>query len=311
MSGSAPAPGALVGHERVRAELATVRSQAIALVGPAGVGRRQVARWYAALLNCERSEVAPCGACASCALGPEEHPDYREIAPADTTTTGRAKRVREFRIDQLVERPRSPEEPLSRWLSHRPRFRWRVGVIDDAELLNAAAANAFLKTLEEPPSWAKIVLIAPSLDAMLPTIASRCTPLRCAPVDVAGFASAGPHPALATGRIGPLVRREREPERHTEIAAAVDGFLTGLEGSLWEALEGARALESVWSDVDADDATDLLRFGLRERWPHLLPALEEQVERCELAFERYASTTLATRVLALALRRRIGAGPTS
>lgn len=311
MNADPPPSLELVGHERVREELATVRAQAIALVGPAGVGRRQVARWYAALLNCERSDLAPCGTCPSCAFDPDEHPDFREIAPADTTTTGRAKRVREFRVDQLVERPGSPEEPLSRWLSHRPRFRWRVGVIDDADLLNAAAANAFLKTLEEPPSWAKIVLIAPSLDAMLPTIASRCTPLRCAPVDVAGFADAGPHPGLATGRIGPLVRRERDPERHAEIAAAVDGFLSGVQGSLWDALEGARELERVWSDVDADDVTDLLRFGLRERWPHLLPALEHEVERCELAFERYASTTLATRVLVLALRRRLGVATTS
>ena len=301
----------LIGHERVRAALAQIRAQAVALVGPAGVGRRPVARWYAMLLNCERSDVAPCGACASCATSVDEHPDYREIAPADTTTTGRAKRVREFRVDQLVERPGSQVEPLSRWLSHRPRFRWRVGVIDDADLLNAAAANAFLKILEEPPSWAKIVLIAPSLDAMLPTIASRCTPLRCAPVDVASFAEEGPHPALATGRIGPLVRREREPERHAEIAAVVDGFLEGVGGSLWDALEAAKELERVWSDVDAADVTDLLRFGLRERWPRLLPVLERDVARCELAFERYASTTLATRVLALALRRRIGAASTS
>ena len=311
MSADSAPPMELVGHESVRAELRQVGAQAIALVGPAGVGRRRVARWYAALLNCERSDIAPCGTCASCRLDPDDHPDLREIAPADTTATGRAKRVREFRVDQLVERPGLQVEPLSRWLSHRPRFAWRVGVIDDAELLNAAAANAFLKTLEEPPSWAKLVLIAPSLDAMLPTIASRCTPLRCAPVDVSAFASGGPHPALVTGRMGPLVRRERDPERHGEISAAVEGFLVGLEGSLWDALEGARELERVWSDVDSADVTDLLRFGLRQRWPERLPGLEADVERCELAFERYASTTLATRVLALALRRRIGLAPTS
>lgn len=294
-----------IGQDRAKEQLAQLGAQAIALVGPAGVGRRLLARWYGARLHCAVPSAAPCGSCPSCVAMPDEHPDYREIAPADTTTTGRAKRQREFRIDQLVERPGAAEEPLSTWLGRRPRGTWRVAVIDDAEALNASAANAFLKTLEEPPTWAKIVLIAPSQDALLPTIASRCTPIRCVPVTPEGFGELAPHPGLATGRIGPLVRAQGDPERWHAVRDAVRGFADALEGPLLDALEAADGLESVWTDHDAADVTDVLRFTLRERWPSLLPALEREVERCEEAYERYANTTLATRTLALALRERL------
>lgn len=291
------------GHGPARQDLARIQARSIALIGPAGVGRRRVAQWYGAYLNCARREAAPCGDCPSCRLMPGAHPDYREIAPVHTTTTGRAKRQREYRIDQLVERPRSQEEPLSRWLAHRPRFACRVAVIDDADALNASAANAFLKTLEEPPEWARVVLIAPSLDALLPTIASRCTPVRCGPVATGAFEHLAPHPALETGRLGPLERAAGDPDRWTEIRETVEAFVDALSGPLLDALEASDRLEAIWSEHDADDVTDLLRFALRSRWPAAAPQMDRCVERCEEAFERYANTTLATRVLALALRR--------
>ena len=300
------------GQDRAKAQLAHLEAQAIALVGPPGVGRRLLARWYAALLNCARRAAAaeagermdaPCGTCSSCVAVRGEHPDYREIAPADTTTTGRAKRQREYRIDQLVERRGAAEEPLSAWLAHRPRFERRVGVVDDAQVLNASAANAFLKTLEEPPSWATIVLIAPSLDALPRTIASRCTPVRCTPVATDAYRDLAPHPALDMGRIGPLERARHDPERLASAREGVERFVDALEGPLLDALEAADALEKIWTDHDAADVTDLLRAALRQRLPGHLPSALREVSRCEEAYERYASTTLATRVLALALRR--------
>lgn len=296
----------IIGQDRAKEQIAHLGAQAIALVGPAGVGRRLVAAWYAARLNCQRVESAPCGACESCLAMPHDHPDYREIGPADTTSTGRTKRQREFRIGQLVERRPATEEPISTWLSHRPRFKWRVAVIDDAEVLNPQAANAFLKLLEEPPSWAKIVLIAPSMDALLPTIASRCTPVRCIPVPTSEFVDLAPHPALETGRIGPLARARDDAERHEQVREAVNAFVASLERGLLDTLEAADALEKVWTGPDAEDVSDLLRFALRARHPLRLPLIEREVERWEIAYEHYANTTLATRVLALALRRALG-----
>ena len=321
-AGSKPSASAFTdvrGQERARAELAHLEAQAIALVGPPGVGRRLLARWYAALLNCARRTPAaagerldaPCGTCPSCVAMRGEHPDHREIAPADTTTTGRAKRQREYRIDQLVERRGAAEEPLSAWLAHRPRFARRVGVIDEAQVLNASSANAFLKTLEEPPSWATIVLIAPSLDALPRTIASRCTPVRCAPVATEAYADLAPHPALRMGRIGPLERARRDPGRLADVQEAVERFVDGLDAPLLDALEAADALEKVWTDRDAADVTDLVRAALRKRLVGHLAAALREVARCEEAYERYASTTLATRVLVLALRRIAAEEPSS
>src|SRR5690606_39542988 len=77
--------------------------------------------------------------------------------------------------------PARRSSDLGPWLALRPVGRWRVGVIDRAETLTEEAANAFLKTLEEPPSRSVIILIAPGPDALLATVASRCTVVRLKP----------------------------------------------------------------------------------------------------------------------------------
>ena len=82
--------------------------------------------------------------------------------------TGKRSRNVQLRIDDLVWRANGNPAPLGPWLETRPRFRRRVGVIDSAETLNPQAANAFLKFLEEPPSYTVIILIAPSPQAVLP-----------------------------------------------------------------------------------------------------------------------------------------------
>src|SRR5690554_2774997 len=173
--------------------------------GPEGVGRRQLARWHAARLNCLDAGTEPCGRCASCMLWHGGHPDYREVAPAATTGNGRLNRKPEIRIGQLVPREGQSEESLSEWLERRPLHRRRVAVIDSADRLTLAAANSFLKMLEEPPSWATVILIAPDRHSLLPTIASRVTALRLGTVDTSDLEPAD-HPAHLLGTPGPLAR---------------------------------------------------------------------------------------------------------
>ena len=142
------------------AALATLRSLAAAeataprtllFAGPDGVGRRAVARWYAALRNCEARLDDPCGRCRACrdhapdADGSVRSPDYREIGPATTTRDGKPARRPQLRIEQLVPRERGEGDPLGRWLQRPPLRRHRVGVIDHAETLTDEAANAFLR----------------------------------------------------------------------------------------------------------------------------------------------------------------------
>src|SRR5690606_17380976 len=180
--------------------------------GPESVGRRPAARRFAAYVNCSGpAEARPCGVCPSCSLlAAGTHPDLKEVAPRATTSTGRAKRSLELRIDQLVPREGGDPEPLGPWLLTRPRFTTRVGVIDHAESLNVAAANAFLKLLEERPAWARIVLVAPGPEAVLPTVASRAAPVRFRPVDAAELERLAPgatdHPAVRLGQPGALLR---------------------------------------------------------------------------------------------------------
>lgn len=322
-----PRPLAVVGHQGARAQLRALGAHALLFCGPEGVGRRHVARWYAALLNCaSRNQTGdptgdpaePCGRCDSCRLFEQDaHPDYREVAPPETTGSGKRQRRPEIRIGQLVPRAGESDEPLSSWLERRPAFRVRLGVIDAAERLNASAANAFLKFLEEPPSYCRIVLIAPSQQAVLATVASRCTPVRFGPVTFASgddphganaYADLAPHPALRLGRVGALERSRAEREAFEEARERADRFVAALDGDLEGAFEAADALEKALTNPAPVDVGDLLREAVRERQPALAALAEDAFGRCETALASYANPGLAVQVLALELRAALGKG---
>jgi len=293
----------LIGHEAAKETLRRLRAHTLLFVGPPRVGRRQVARWYAALLNCEAPDpnAEPCGRCPSCRLFAEgSHPDYRELAPEKETKAGRRSRRPQLRIDDLVRREGGNDDPLGPWLEARPRFRYRVGVIDGAEALGEGAANAFLKFLEEPPSYAVVILIAASVQGVLPTITSRSAPVRFGAVDVRAFKT--PHPAARLGRAGDLVEAAAHPEAFEAHLDVVNAFVLGLEKGLEEALEKADALEKAWLEGDTFSVPELLRARLSE-WPSAAYAAAlEALERCEEALAAYAAPGVAVQVLTLELR---------
>jgi len=295
-------PSPLIGHEQVQALLRGLRAHTLLFVGPPRVGRRLVARWYAALLNCQQPEHSPCGVCESCRLFEEDtHPDYHELAPVSETKTGRRSRRPQLRIGDLVRREDGPERPLSSWLEARPRFHKRVGVIDGADTLSEAAANAFLKFLEEPPSYAVIILIAPSVESVLPTIVSRSAPVRFGAVE-ASIATPEPHPAARLGRAGELLTAAAYPDVFSAQLSVIHSYLLALEKGLEEALEKADALEKAWSEEARFGVAELLRARLSE-WPSgAYAAGLAALERCEEALEAYASPGVAVQVLTLELR---------
>lgn len=279
------------------------------IAGPDGVGRRPVARWLAARLNCQAADpdARPCGACSSClALERGDHPDVREVGPGRTTRSGRSRRRLEVTIDRLVPRPQGDPDPLAPWLEQRPRFRRRVGVIDQAESLTTAAANAFLKMLEEPPAWAQVVLIATGPDALLPTVASRCAVVRLGPVDVSAYAELAPHPALRLGLPGPLEHARSDMDAFARARDAVDALRPALDGELADALDAAEALarlvEADASDEAALSPLTLLRERLRDLSPARYVAAVDAVDRCEEALAAYANANLAFTTLVLDLR---------
>ncbi len=171
----------LIGHEDIRRWLATaIRQRRLAgsflFVGPAGVGKKTVAKLVARTLLCERVapiEMAPCGVCEACVqVESGTHPDLIVIRKPDDKST--------IPLDLLIGRPEvRMQEGFCRDVRLRPfRGGRKVAIIQDADYLNEEGANCLLKTLEEPSADAIIMLIGTSEQRQLPTIRSRCRTLR-------------------------------------------------------------------------------------------------------------------------------------
>jgi len=177
-------------------------AHAYLFLGPEGVGKASTARALAAALNCEslREDGDACGRCPSCRrLAAGTHPDYLEIFP---TSEGRQPQIKIERIRDLRRLTAYP--PLGGG--------WRVVLIKPAEALNDAAANALLKTLEEPPEQNLLVLTAGVEDNLFPTVVSRCQKLAFTPL---------PLPLIRDE----LARRGAEPAQAGLLAALSGGSL--------------------------------------------------------------------------------------
>lgn len=133
-------------------------SHAYLLVGPIGAGKALAATAFSQAMLCEESACG-CGKCDDCRrIARKSHPDVQFYGPEGTS-------------GYLVSQIRSIVADASR---APVRARRKVYVIERADLLGTQAANAFLKTLEEPPANVTLILTARSADGVLPTIASRC-----------------------------------------------------------------------------------------------------------------------------------------
>lgn len=146
------------------------------ILGSAGVGKRALARWLAARLLClAPSEAGPCGECASCRLLPEgTHPDFFRLEPEEGKSEIRVDQVRGF-IDSVTLTPSIGEV--------------RVGLIEPADRMNRNAANALLKTLEEPSDGVWLILVTDRPDRLPVTVRSRCQ-VRQVPVPATEVAEA-------------------------------------------------------------------------------------------------------------------------
>ena len=166
-------------------------------VGPQGIGKRAFALQLSKALLCPDGDPAalePCNQCESCRLAAAgNHPDLLRIQRENSKF---------LTLDQFIgDKVHRHQEGLCHDISLRPMLgRRRVAIIDDADWFNVESANALLKTLEEPPPGAVIILIGTSRSRQLPTILSRSQVVRFKPLPTetvarlalaAGFASNG------------------------------------------------------------------------------------------------------------------------
>jgi DNA polymerase-3 subunit delta' len=187
---------------------------AMLITGPAGIGKRMLAQALARALLCESpaADGSPCGICESCRYAAAgQHPDLRIVEPIEIDDD-EAKAVEWISVDRI--------RALSRWAgitSHRGGA--KAALIVPAERMNAAASNALLKTLEEPPAGTYFMLVS-HLPGRLPaTIASRCQRI-AAPRPTEAEACAWLAAQGVPDAAGALAQANRAPLRAMALADA-------------------------------------------------------------------------------------------
>jgi len=182
--------------------------------GPPGLGRRTLALRLAQALNCE-NPPAPgeaCGLCRTCKqIEAMQHPDLSVIQAVDED--GKRKEGGTLKVEQVRE--------LQRTLNLKPyQSKYRVALFLRFQEANDNAANALLKTLEEAPPHAILILTADNPEQLLPTINSRCEILRLRPL---------PIESIVTDLLGRGVEEDR-----ARLLAHISGGRTGYARRLLE-----------------------------------------------------------------------------
>jgi DNA polymerase-3 subunit delta' len=299
------------GHARIieslrRAMQRGTVAHAYLFTGPPGVGKHTVARTFAAALNCLDRPDDACGACRSCRkMAQGNHPDFHEIAKLEDKKF--------ILIEQIRE--------LIKTLQYAPyEGRVKVCLIADAEQMNPEAANALLKTLEEPNARTAIILTSSAAHQLLPTVVSRCQTLRFGLLAeeevrawVAANMSAGEEDAaliaaLAEGSVGRAATLDVE-------------FLRGPRLALFDALAGARpndvaaalalAEKMLETDPGLVDAVELLAGFVRDAaaWRATGDSRRLRNRDAQAAVAQYAGRmtidALARKIRSLARARRL------
>jgi DNA polymerase-3 subunit delta' len=179
--------------------------QALLVTGNKGLGKQQLARQFAVALLCAAPQVdgTACGHCSSCLLvKAETHPDFIRLQPEEP-----GKGITIAQIRSLITR-----------LTLKPQFEsYRVVIINPADLMNNAAANAFLKCLEEPSERTSIILISEKPGKLPATIVSRCQKLAISTPDKSTVVEWLAETLQSESPLAPLLQRG-ELFRHISLA---------------------------------------------------------------------------------------------
>lgn len=163
----------VLGHEEVIRHLQNAVamdqvSHSYIFAGEKGSGKKLLAKLFAMTLQCEKHGKEPCLQCGSCKKAMNRnHPDIIYVSHLKPNSIG-IEDIREQLIADVEIKPYTGP--------------YKIYIVDEAEKMTVQAQNALLKTIEEPPAYAVILLLADNPDALLPTITSRCVILSLKPV---------------------------------------------------------------------------------------------------------------------------------
>ena len=255
----------IIGHEEVIEHLQNAIktgkvSHSYIFTGEAGAGKKLLATTFAMTLQCEKKGIEPCMECDSCkkAVG-KNHPDIIVLTHENQSSIS-IEEIREKVVGDISIKPYcSP---------------YKIYIIPVAEKMTPQAQNALLKTIEEPPAYAVIILLTSNINELLPTIQSRCVKLNLKIIDnslVKNYLMDKLHvpdyqaevdASLAQGSIG----RAQEAAESEDFARITENALKILKyaGKLG-AFELAEALKNMVSDKQSiDDYLEIFQFWFRD-----------------------------------------------
>lgn len=163
----------ILGHEQIKEHFQNAAatgkvSHAYILSGEEGMGKKTLANAFAMTLLCEEGGREPCMQCHACKqVLSGNHPDLIYVTHEKPASMG-VDDIREQINDTIQIRPYSAN--------------YKIYIVDEAEKMTVQAQNALLKTIEEPPAYAVILLLTTNPDGFLPTILSRCVQLKLKPL---------------------------------------------------------------------------------------------------------------------------------
>lgn len=163
----------IIGHDQIKEHFQKaienhMVSHAYILTGESGMGRKSLANAFALSLLCEKGKSEPCMECHACRQALSgNHPDLIYLTHEKPNSIG-VDEIRKQINDTIMVRPYSSY--------------YKIYIVDEAEKMTQQAQNALLKTIEEPPSYAVIILLTTNQEAFLPTILSRCVHLKLKPL---------------------------------------------------------------------------------------------------------------------------------
>lgn len=249
----------IVKHFKSSIELGKV-SHAYILNGEKGVGKKTLAAVVAKSLQCEAGEQDPCNTCRSCLQAESgNQPDIIWVQHEKPNVIS-VDEIREQIVNDIDLKPYSS--------------RYKIYIVADSQMMNPQAQNALLKTLEEPPEYAIIMLLTNNIDKILPTILSRCIVLNFKPVELLDMieylttqigtdaATARFCADFAQGNLGKAVRLAISPE-YNEIKEDTIRILRNIDSmGIDEVIEAVRQMGKY--KLDVTDYIDIMTMWFRD-----------------------------------------------